>query len=120
MALKTLGTRLQRLDLRTARPPVKEALPFYQSTAWKGLMKAIFAKRGRVCQDRQCDDPTARGPRYGDHIIELRDGGAPLDEGNVMVMCATCHGRKTERERKARAARQADIERAASIRLPPR
>ena len=31
--------------------------------------------------------------RYGDHIKERRDGGADFDPGNVMIRCATCHGR---------------------------
>jgi 5-methylcytosine-specific restriction enzyme A len=32
---------------------------------------------------------------FGDHIIELKDGGAPLDPSNIMLLCPTCHARKT-------------------------
>jgi 5-methylcytosine-specific restriction endonuclease McrA len=39
---------------------------------------------------------------YGDHIIELQDGGALLDPSNVALRCAPCHGRKTVLERDKR------------------
>jgi 5-methylcytosine-specific restriction protein A len=43
---------------------------------------------------------------YGDHIIELQDGGALLDPANVMLRCAPCHGRKTAAERDKRMAKR--------------
>ena len=33
-----------------------------------------------------------------DHIIELKDGGAPLSEDNAMSLCRRCHQKKTARE----------------------
>jgi 5-methylcytosine-specific restriction protein A len=30
-----------------------------------------------------------------DHIIEINDGGAPLDVNNGMTLCVACHNRKT-------------------------
>jgi 5-methylcytosine-specific restriction protein A len=37
-----------------------------------------------------------------DHKRELRDGGAAFDEANVEVLCAKCHGKKTQAARRAR------------------
>jgi 5-methylcytosine-specific restriction protein A len=33
---------------------------------------------------------------YGDHVIELKDGGAALDPNNIQILCAGCHGTKTK------------------------
>jgi 5-methylcytosine-specific restriction protein A len=30
-----------------------------------------------------------------DHVIEIDDGGAPLDVNNGMTLCLSCHNRKT-------------------------
>jgi 5-methylcytosine-specific restriction endonuclease McrA len=38
-----------------------------------------------------------------DHIIELKDGGAPLSEDNAMSLCARCHNQKTADEKRKRA-----------------
>jgi len=27
---------------------------------------------------------------FGDHMVELQDGGAPLDKTNVMLRCGSC------------------------------
>ncbi|XPS83916.1 HNH endonuclease domain protein [Desulfosarcina variabilis str. Montpellier] len=37
-----------------------------------------------------------------DHIVELKDGGAPLSEDNVQSLCRSCHQRKTAREARLR------------------
>lgn len=37
-----------------------------------------------------------------DHIKEIKDGGARLDESNVMAMCWKCHGIKTATEKNRR------------------
>jgi 5-methylcytosine-specific restriction protein A len=91
---------LRPLDTRTVRPPgaIKLTAAFYKSPAWQALMRALIAERGRVCAS--CG---AKGGRiYGDHIEELVDGGAPLDPGNIELLCGACHNRKTARERERR------------------
>lgn len=96
-----------------AVPAVKVALQFYASVEWRALVRRIVKARGRQCQDINCQTPNrGHGGRvYADHVHELRDGGAPLDERNVMLMCPSCHGRKTARAREARAAREARVDR---------
>lgn len=83
---------------RVVTPP-KKALPFYQSAEWRSLMARLIALRGRQCQ--KCG---ATGCRIiGDHVVELRDGGAPLDAMNIELLCPPCHGKKTERRKRERA-----------------
>lgn len=72
---------------------------------WYQFVLRLIRERGRVCEmpehegDRQL---SILAVCYGDHIVELRDGGARLDETNVQLSCARCHGRKTHQERKRR------------------
>jgi len=77
----------------------KVALPFYQSAEWRRLIASIVKARGRRCED--CGRTGCRV--FGDHIIELRDGGPALVAGNIRLRCGTCHGQKTERRKRERA-----------------
>lgn len=103
-----LVPRIATLDTSIAAPPAKVADPFYSSPEWRALLDAIIKLRGRICQDPRCRRPMGPWRRiYGDHIIELRDGGARLDPDNVLLRCASCHTRKTAEERAKRQAAQA-------------
>ena len=81
---------------RAATGP-KLTAPFYGSAPWKALISSIIAERGRLCEARDCRtiDRGASGRIYGDHVRELKDGGAPLDASNVQLLCASCHRSKT-------------------------
>lgn len=105
--LKTLKSQVNPIDLTTAKAPVKVAEPFYSSKAWLALMARIKSQRGERCQDPRCHDPDRKQRVVGDHIIELKDGGAPLDESNLMLRCWPCHTRKTNEARAARMKRPA-------------
>jgi len=39
---------------------------------------------------------------FVDHIVELKDGGAPLDRSNVWLLCTSHHAAKTASERAKR------------------
>jgi 5-methylcytosine-specific restriction protein A len=88
----------------------KTRLPFYGSHAWQSLVRSIIAERGRHCEALDCRSPDrgAGGRIYGDHIRELRDGGAPLDRDNIMLLCASCHRSKTLRVASQRNAKPFD------------
>lgn len=74
--------------------------PFYLSRDWRELVGRLKRDRGAFCE--RCGS----GYRLiGDHVVELRDGGAPLDPRNVELLCQACHNRKTAQARAARAAR---------------
>jgi 5-methylcytosine-specific restriction protein A len=81
--------------------PTKRAASFYLSPEWKQLIASIKQKRGHYCQHPQHPSgvPRWKGRMYGDHIIELKDGGATLDPRNIMLLCHSCHQRKTAEQR---------------------
>lgn len=81
------------------RPAPKVALPFYQSPEWRALAASVKAKRGSQCEAPGCG---RKGYVIADHKVELRDGGAALDEANIQLLCAPCHGRKTEQRKRER------------------
>jgi hypothetical protein len=97
---------LRKIDTRTVRPPAKRADDFYLSAPWRRLMEEIIRERGRICEDPHCDGRTHRpGMRvFGDHIVELKDGGAPLDKRNIMLRCGASHTKKTAAVRAERMA----------------
>lgn len=82
----------------------KQAKPFYLSAEWKELMVNIKRVRGNRCcdPDHPSDVPRWKGRIYGDHIVEMNDGGAALDPRNIMLRCHLCHQRKTSQQRTLR------------------
>jgi len=96
--LAMLGPRVATLDTSIAAPPPKTAEPFYTSRPWLELMASIKAERGERFQD--CGRERCR--IFGDHIVELKDGGAKLDRSNVRLRCGSCHTLKTNAERAKR------------------
>ncbi|PJN94455.1 HNH endonuclease [Amaricoccus sp. HAR-UPW-R2A-40] len=78
-------------------PPPKKAEDFYQSKEWRRLVARLKRERGAWCQ--RCGS-THRVT--GDHIQELKDGGAPLDPANVELLCQACHNTKTAKARARR------------------
>lgn len=84
------------------RLPPKVADSLYTSREWRELVARIKRERGAWCV--VCGS-THR--LIGDHIVELRDGGAPLDAGNVELLCFTHHQQKTAAARLKRARGQA-------------
>jgi len=82
----------------------KVALPFYSSPEWKALLAEIIRERGRRCEGAGCGREGCR--LFGDHIIEIRDGGPKLEKRNVRLLCGSCHGLKTAAERRRRAGLQ--------------
>jgi len=103
MALPTLRPSIGMVDLRTSAPPPKVAEPFYSSAEWIALRDRVRREAGGRCQVAGCGR-IERG-MIVDHIIELKDGGAPLDRSNVWLLCASHHTAKTASERARRTAR---------------
>ena len=102
MGLPTLKPRVGSLDLRTAALPPKIADPFYSSAAWIELRDRVRREAGGGCQVAGC----CRRGHIVDHIVELKDGGAPLDRKNLVLMCSSHHASKTAAERAKRTARR--------------
>jgi len=89
--LTTVGPRLGIVDTSTAKIPPKQAEPFYTSKEWRDLVAEIRRERGARCED--CGDTRSR--IIGDHVHELRDGGALLEKANIRLLCLPCHNKKT-------------------------
>jgi len=104
MGLPTLRSRIGLADLRTAAPPPKVADPFYFSAEWIALRDRVRREAGGRCQVPGCGR-IERG-MIVDHIVELKDGGAPLDRSNTRLMCRSHHNQKTAAERAKRSARR--------------
>lgn len=101
--LVTLLSKAKSIDGRIIKEAPKLTEPFYSSAPWRSLMADILSERGRRCEDPDC--PTPKGPWkriYGDHIAEIKDGGALLDKKNIMLRCPHCHTVKTNVERNKR------------------
>ncbi|HVJ44636.1 MAG TPA: HNH endonuclease [Dongiaceae bacterium] len=107
--LITLSSRVQPLRQPLLAPKPKQRDPFYGSSEWKKLIAEIVQERGRRCQASGCGrthDADGRPIRvFGDHDIELKDGGAPLDRSNIKLLCGSCHTLKTNAARAERAAK---------------
>jgi len=104
--LATLRPRIGSIDQRRAKTPPKTAAPFYVSADWRNFIAALIKKRGRRCEDPRHQGAQQPDQRiFGDHIVELQDGGAPFDEANILLRCGSCHTLKTNEARTARMSR---------------
>jgi len=103
VGLQALQPRVGSADLRTAALPPKVADPFYSSPAWIALRDRVRREAGGRCQAPDCGRAERR--MFVDHIVELNDGGAPLERTNVWLLCPSHHSLKTAAERARRTAR---------------
>lgn len=102
--LSTMAPAIGSLAPRLKVPP-KVADPFYLSAEWRQFIDEVKVERGFKCEDFGPHN----GRLVGDHVREIRDGGALLDRSNIMLRCEACHRRKTAKARAARARGQADV-----------
>ncbi|EHK56917.1 HNH endonuclease signature motif containing protein [Allomesorhizobium alhagi] len=98
--LRMMRPSIKTMDTRTVKVAPKTAEPFYLSPEWRKLMAEVIAERGRRCEE--CSRTNTR--IFGDHIVEVKDGGALLDKRNVKCLCGSCHTKKTAAARAKRMA----------------
>ena len=65
----------------------------YRTARWKAVRKLAKDR-----DDWRCVECGARGRLEVDHIIAIRDGGAPFDLNNLQTLCIVHHARKTRLE----------------------
>ena len=104
MRLQALRPRVSVASLQTAALPPKVADPFYSSPEWIELRNRVRREAGGRCQVPGCGRAERR--MFVDHIVELKDGGAPLDRRNAQLLCVSHHAAKTAAERARRTARR--------------
>ena len=98
MKLRGLDKPMREHGIHRLAPGPKRAASIYKSPEWRALLTAIIAQRGR-----RCEDCARTGCRiFGDHVIELSDGGSALDPRNIRLLCGSCHSTKTAAARAAR------------------
>lgn len=101
--LTSLSSRLQTVDVRSAKPEPKTADPFYSSAAYLQWRETVIRRSGGKCQWPGCGRRDGR--LFADHIVERKDGGDPLDPNNGQALCGRHHTLKTNTERARRQAR---------------
>lgn len=103
-----MGPRIPTADTRRVKPPPKSAEPIYQTPEYAAWRAEVIRRAAGRCQDPRCQAQHYPGQRlFADHVVELRDGGAPFDPSNGMARCGASHSRKTASARAARMARRA-------------
>ncbi|MER8387296.1 HNH endonuclease [Mesorhizobium sp. M1380] len=107
---KQIGPQFRQVDLRTAMPAPKKADPELltpEHRAWRNqvLQRAAFRCEW-VENGRRCIKAAPHDRLIADHIVERKDGGAPLDPANGQCLCGRHHTLKTAAARAERMARR--------------
>src|SRR6266436_1869241 len=97
--MKSLEPRIttvnkKRIGDNTSRS-TKPTLPFYKTQEWVQLVARVIRARGRRCENPMCAREGVLTRIFADHIVEIKDGGALLDESNIELLCGSCHTTKT-------------------------
>lgn len=106
--IRTMQVGLRAIDTRTVKPPPKRADAELLTEQHKTWRKAVLARAGYRCEHvergRRCEKAAPRHRMFADHIVERRDGGAPLDPSNGQCLCGAHHTAKTVAARAKRVA----------------
>ena len=73
------------------------AQKFYDSPGWRKV-RQLKMNRSPFCEICSAKNRFSCA-EIVDHIIEIRDGGAPLDLENLQSLCRACHNQKTAKAR---------------------
>jgi 5-methylcytosine-specific restriction endonuclease McrA len=96
--LRSVGQRLSNVAAARLPPAPKQVDPKYRDPAHEEWAAAVRRRAAGRCQG--CGREGTR--LFADHVVELRDGGAPFDPANGQALCGSCHSAKTARARAAR------------------
>ncbi|TPN34783.1 HNH endonuclease signature motif containing protein [Mesorhizobium sp. B1-1-6] len=102
---KQIGPQVRQLDMRTAMPAAKKAdaeLLTPQHRAWRDQVLRRANHRCEAIDDGRRCATSAPSRLFADHIIERKDGGAPLDVANGQCLCGKHHTLKTAAARAGR------------------
>lgn len=99
--LKMLGSRIQTLDTRIAKPLPTMIDPAYSKAPHRQWRKIVRERAGGRCQHPGCG--IAERTMYADHIVEIQDDPTrALDPTNGQLLCSKHHVLKTAAERAKR------------------
>ena len=80
--------------------PPKDVDPYYRGPEHKDWSRQVIANAQGCCQ--RCNKTGL--VLIADHIVEINDGGSPLDLDNGQALCLGCHNIKTGEEKAKRKA----------------
>ncbi|MDR6284584.1 putative urease superfamily metal-dependent hydrolase [Methylopila jiangsuensis] len=103
--LRLAAKRLTTRDGRKVTIGPKEADAHYRTQEHQAWRAKVLERAMFCCQHPGCTATVHTARLYADHIVELKDGGAPLDVENGQALCGLHHTRKTIAERARRAGR---------------
>ncbi len=83
-----------RMGIKSLRMPSlsPERRAVYNSSAWQKTRRVIRERDGECAECGQKENLTVH------HVIDLEDGGRPLDPTNLVTLCRPCHGRTDARK----------------------
>ena len=61
---------------------------FYETREWRSMSRLIRQRDGWLCQGCL---PRTVGAALVHHKVPLSEGGPPLEEENLVSLCADCH-----------------------------
>jgi 5-methylcytosine-specific restriction protein A len=93
-----LKSRIGSVDIRSAKPPAKEADAELLTPLHRAFRAAVLKRAGYRCE--RCGRSGCR--LFADHVIERADGGALHDPNNGRCLCGSCHTRKTNKQKASR------------------
>ncbi|MBR4401038.1 MAG: HNH endonuclease [Synergistes sp.] len=73
---------------------------FYHSHEWQKMRRRFLAQHP-LCEMCLLDNRISAAVIV-DHIVEISDGGSPVDPANLQALCVYHHNQKTAAERKKR------------------
>jgi 5-methylcytosine-specific restriction protein A len=79
----------------------------YQTPEHRAWRRAVLKRAGHRCEaialdGQRCTSAAPAHRLFADHVVEIADGGDPLDTFNGECLCSSHHLSKTARERRGR------------------
>jgi hypothetical protein len=102
---KQIGPSVRQLDMRTALPAAKKAdaeLLTPEHRAWREVVLQRAGFRCQAVEDGRRCAVSYPSRLFADHIVERKDGGAPVDLDNGQCLCGRHHTIKTTAARAER------------------
>lgn len=105
--LRTLAPLVAAIDTRTTKLPPKTAEPYYLTPEHRAWRAKVVARAGGRCEavgqhGHRCSKAEPEHRLIADHVVEIKDGGRPLDFNNGQCLCFSHHERKSAAERARR------------------
>ncbi len=92
---------LARTFVSTVVKPERKSYinPLYSTPAYSVWRMAVVSRAGYRCQaidsGKRCGKAAPQHRMFADHVVELKDGGAPFDPANGQCLCGAHHTTKT-------------------------